>query len=252
MTTVPFDPRPRGGVSHVIGDTATPLWHKTIPQVLAETAASFPDREAVAFCAHGYRRTWRTFAADVDALAAGLAGLGLVKGDRIGIWSPNRPEWLLIQFASARAGLVLVNINPAYRLTELEYALNKVGCRALLTAEAFKSSDYLAMIRELAPELEQAEPGNLRSARLPELHMVIATGDTQHSGILRFADVMAMGEGADLTALDAVTASLHPDDAINIQFTSGTTGHAQGRDPVTRQHPQQCALYRRAPAFFPG
>ncbi len=218
----------RNGLSHVKSDGDAPLWHRIIPEVFAETVATFGDRDAAVFSEHGERWSWKEFGAKVDALAAGLLALGLEKGDRIGIWSPNRPEWLLIQFASARAGLVLVNINPAYRLTELEYALNKVGCRALLTAEAFKSSDYLGMIRELAPELEQAEPGNLRSARLPELHMVIATGDTQHSGILRFADVMAMGEGADLTALDAVTASLHPDDAINIQFTSGTTGTPKG------------------------
>ena len=218
----------RDGLSHVKSDEDTPLWHRIIPEVFAETVVTFGDRGAAVFTEHGERWSWKELGARVDALAAGLLALGLEKGDRIGIWSPNRPEWLLIQFASARAGLVLVNINPAYRLTELEYALNKVGCRALLSAESFKSSDYLGMIRELAPELEQAPPGELHAARLPELRLVIATGDTQHPGMLRFADVMASGEGADLTALDAVTASLHPDDAINIQFTSGTTGVPKG------------------------
>ena len=129
----------------------------------------------------------------MDTLAAGLLALGLEKGERIGIWSPNRPEWLLVQFASARAGLILVNINPAYRVTELEYVLNNVGCRALLTAEQFKSSDYLAMLRELAPELETATPGDLRAARLPTLRTIITTGAERHAGMLRFEDVMARG-----------------------------------------------------------
>ena len=156
------------------------------PQVLARAVAEGGEREAVVFRQPGIRWTWAQFGERVEALAAGFIGLGLKPGDRIGIWGPNMPEWLLTQFASARAGLILVCINPAYRLAELDYALNKVGCRALVTAERFKASDYLGMLRELAPELEQSEPGRLEAKRLPRLEMVIATGSESHDGMLRF------------------------------------------------------------------
>ena len=132
--TQSFDPRPRGGLSHVVGDTRPVLWRKTIGQLLSETADRYPDHEALVFSRHGTRLTYRALETAVDELAAGLHRLGLRAGDRIGIWAPNRPEWVLIQFATAKLGLILVNINPAYRLSELEYALNKVGCAALITA----------------------------------------------------------------------------------------------------------------------
>ena len=219
---------PKGGVSHVEGEREPPLWNLTIPQVLARAVAEGGEREAVVFRQPGIRWTWAQFGERVEALATGFIGLGLKPGDRIGIWGPNMPEWLLTQFASARAGLILVCINPAYRLAELDYALNKVGCRALVTAERFKTSDYLGMLRELAPELEQSEPGRLEAKRLPRLEMVIATGSESHDGMLRF-DEVARGDGAAAKpALDAIAAAARPDDAINIQFTSGTTGIPKG------------------------
>ena len=219
---------PKGGVSHVEGEREPPLWNLTIPQVLARAVAEGGDREAVVFRQPGIRWTWAQFGERVEALATGFIGLGLKPGDRIGIWGPNMPEWLLTQFASARAGLILVCINPAYRLAELDYALNKVGCRALVTAERFKTSEYLGMLRELAPELEQSEPGRLKAKRLPRLEMVIATGSESHDGMLRF-DEVARGDGAAAKpALDAIAAAARPDDAINIQFTSGTTGNPKG------------------------
>ena len=219
---------PLGGISHVIGPVDEPLWEKTIPQVLAETVARFPDREAAIFRAQGIRRTWSQFAEEVDRLAAALLALGLEKGDRVGVWSPNRHEWVLTQFATARIGLILVNINPAYRLSELEFALNKVGCKALVTAERFKTSDYIGMLRTLAPELATSEPGGLQAKNLPHLQWVIAMADDAGPGILPFPRLMAMGGAAEAARLDGITATLAPNDPINIQFTSGTTGAPKG------------------------
>ena len=171
-----FNPCPRNGMSYVVGDTEVPLAHVTVPALLEATGNRYPDAEAVVFREQGVRWTWRTFAEQVDALAAGLHALGLERGDRIGIWSPNRFEWTLTQFATAKAGLILVNINPAYRLSEVEYALNKVGCKALIVATAFKTSDYIGMVNPLAPELARARPGHLDAAKLPHLKTVIQIG----------------------------------------------------------------------------
>ncbi len=154
--------------------------------------------------------------------------LGLRKGDRIGIWSQNRPEWVLTQFASARAGLILTTINPAYRVTELEYVLNRVQAKALVSAEAFKTSDYLGMLRTLAPELDLAEPGNLHAAKLPHLRIVIRMGETRSPGMVSFGDLAGLGGADDLTYLGHVATAMKPQDPINIQFTSGTTGAPKG------------------------
>ena len=219
---------PIDGVSHVAGDRSEPLRRATIPQVLAESVERFGSRDAAVFAEQGRRLSYDEFAREVDALAVGLLTLGLEPGERIGIWSPNRYEWLLTQFATARIGLVLVNVNPAYRLAELEYALNKSGCAALVTASRFKSSDYVAMISELAPELAQCEPGHLSAERLPSLRTVIRMGGEGSPGMINF-DTVPMPVGPEEKArLDAVTDSLDPHDPINIQFTSGTTGAPKG------------------------
>lgn len=220
--------RPARGLSHVQGDTSAPLWDRTIPALLSETAARVPEHDAAVFPASGLRWTYAQFAREVDRLAGGLLALGLEPSDRIGIWAPNRPEWLLTQFATARIGAILVCINPAYRTGELEYALTKVGCRALIAAPRFKSSDYFGMLATLAPELATSEPGHLRATRLPALRVVVGMGDVPPPGMLAFDEVVTMGDRVAPSRLEASTAGLLPTDPINIQFTSGTTGSPKG------------------------
>ena len=214
--------------SYVCGTSAKPLLYETVGENLAKTIARWGDREALVARHQGLRWTYREFGGHVDDFAAGLLALGLNKGDRIGIWAPNCAEWAVTQYAAARAGLILVNVNPAYRRSELEYALNLVGCRALVTAAQFKSSDYIAMIRDLAPEVATATAGKLRAARLPDLEILIRLGSDEAPGFFNFWDVAKLGEPGDYEQLKTLAVELQPDDAMNIQFTSGTTGQPKG------------------------
>src|SRR6185369_3302094 len=157
--------------SYVHGVNALPLIGETIGVHFDRAVARWPESEALVVPRQEVRWTYRELQQQVDAFAAGLLALGLQPGERVGIWSPNNAEWVITQFATAKAGLILVNINPAYRLAELEYALNKVGCRALITATSFKTSDYIGMINTLAPELRHAQPGHLDAAKLPALRL---------------------------------------------------------------------------------
>ncbi len=214
-------------LSYVHGASDVPLLGETVGAHFARSAARWPGRTALVVREQGIRWSYAELDAQVDAFAAGLLALGLEPGDRVGIWSPNNAEWVVTQFATAKAGLILVNINPAYRTHELDYALNKVGCRALILATSFKSSEYVAMLRELAPELTTARPGALRSARLPRLEAVIQIGGTS-PGTIPFAEVAALGTGAQRARLAALAGTLQFDEPINIQFTSGTTGAPKG------------------------
>ncbi|MGX5844265.1 AMP-binding protein [Mesorhizobium sp. ArgA1] len=219
---------PIDGRAHVSGDRSVPLLDKTIPELFSDTVSKYATQDAAVFVGQDKRFTWSELSDTVDTLAAGFLALGLEKGDRVGIWSPNRWEWLVTQFATARIGLILVNINPAYRLTELEYALNKVGCKALVTAASFKTSDYLGMIETLAPELAKAVPGKLKAQKLPTLKIVIRMGDDNSPGMFNFADVLSMAGRDEHDSLDRISEGLKPGEAINIQFTSGTTGAPKG------------------------
>jgi fatty-acyl-CoA synthase len=219
--------------SYVSGISDVPLLGQTIGQALDNAAELWGDREALVSPSQDVRWSWAELRERADAFAAGLLALGLRRGDRIGIWSLNRAEWAITQFAAARAGLVLVTINPAYRLTELEFALNKVGCAALVTATAFKTSDYMGLLGALAPELATATPGHLEAARLKTLRSVIQIGGPKVAGTIAFEDVPALGGDAERAALAELGGRLQFDDPINVQFTSGTTGSPKG---VTLTH----------------
>lgn len=221
------------GDSYVCGISDAPLLGDTIGRSLDRAAQRWGGREALISPSHGARWTWSEFAERVDALAAGFLALGLERGQRIGIWSLNRPEWTLTQFAAAKAGLILVTINPAYRLSELEFALRKVGCAAIVTATAFKTSNYMEMLNTLLPELSVAKPGQLQAARLPALRNVIQIGGPAAPGTIPFDEVARMGGDRHRQQLVALGHELQFDDPVNIQFTSGTTGSPKG---VTLTH----------------
>ena len=210
--------------SYVHGVSDSPLLGLTVDACFEAAVASFPENEALVVPHQDIRLTYRELKKEVDAFAAGLVALNLNPGERVGIWAPNCAEWVVAQFATAKAGLILVNINPAYRLPELDYAMTKVGCSALITAAAFKSSDYVQMLNELIPELGASEPGALHSAKLPELRTVIRLGDEKTPGMLNYSDIAALAGTGDKAEVQRISAELQFDDPINIQFTSGTTG----------------------------
>jgi fatty-acyl-CoA synthase len=219
--------------SYVCGIADAPLLGNTIGQSLDLAVRRWGDREALVSPSHDVRWTWKEFAARVDALAAGFLALGLERGARIGIWSLNRPEWTLTQFAAANAGLILVTLNPAYRLSELEFALAKVGCAAIVTATTFKTSNYIEMLNTLIPELATAKPGELRAAKLPKLRAVIQIGGPACPGTIPFDEVSRMGGERHREQIAELGKTLQFDDPVNIQFTSGTTGSPKG---VTLTH----------------
>jgi fatty-acyl-CoA synthase len=209
-----------------------PLLGATIPEHFAAVARKFPRNEAVVCAFQGRRLDYAGLAAEVDRLARGLMAFGFTKGDRIGVWSTDNVEWLVVQMATARIGAVLVNINPAYRPRELAYALERSEVQGIFTIPAFRASDYVAMLVELAPELLEADAAaDLGCRALPHLRRVVlydpedaGRNERPHAGFALWQEVLAAGERVAQDELDALTATLDRDDPINIQYTSGTTG----------------------------
>ncbi|MEI9886421.1 MAG: AMP-binding protein [Rhizomicrobium sp.] len=189
-----------------------PLVYETIGACFDRIAERHGERDGLIVRHQDIHWTYARYRTEVDRFAAGLLALGIGKGDRVGVWAPNCYEWCVTQFATAKIGAILVCINPAYRVYELEFALNKAGCKALVTAQRFATSDYAGMLRTLQGD-----------GKLPQLRHIIATGEAPPRGMLRFADI-----AADPAPLAAIADTLSPDDAINIQFTSGTTGQPKG------------------------
>src|SRR5579883_2408675 len=204
--------------SYAHGASDVPLIGETIGVQFDKAAERWSGRDALIVRHQNIRWSYGELKRKVDDLAAGLLALGLEPGDRIGIWSPNNAEWAITQFATAKAGLILVNINPASRLSEVEYALNTVECKALVTADSFKTSDYVGMLRELAPEIDRSTPGRLQAKRLPSLTTLVRIGAGEKRGFFRFDDVLGMGGERHRSQLAELAPKLQFDDPINIQF----------------------------------
>ncbi len=225
-------------LSYAHGASSQPLLGETIGHNLERTIARVPDAEALVSCHQGLRYTYAEFGDAVDRLAGGMLAAGLHPGDRVGVWGPNRAEWTLVQYATARIGVILVNVNPAYRLSELQYALAQSGCRWIISTQALKGSDFVAMVDQVRPDL----PGLERA-----MFWETAEWEELASGEGFTGDLRAIGDELDF------------DDPINIQYTSGTTGFPKGATLYSPQHPEQRLLHRRAarlrrarPRLHPG
>ncbi|XP_058139981.1 medium-chain acyl-CoA ligase ACSF2, mitochondrial isoform X3 [Dasypus novemcinctus] len=221
-------PLPLGGFSYVQGHTSQHLISKTVGQCLEATAQRVPDQEALIVLQENIRLTFAQLKEEVDKAASGLLSIGLCKGDRLGMWGPNSYAWVLMQLATAQAGIILVSVNPAYQAMELEFVLKKVGCKALVFPRQFKTQQYYNILKQVCPELEKAQPGALQSQRLPDLTTIISV-DAPLPGTLLLEEVVAAGGTEQhLARLQHAQQFLSCHDPINIQFTSGTTGRPKG------------------------
>ncbi|MGN6543523.1 MAG: AMP-binding protein, partial [Aureliella sp.] len=196
--------------------------------VLRETARKYPDRDALVFCSQNYRLSWSELDREVDRVACGLLALGLRRGDHFGVWATNVPEWVLLQFATARIGVVLVTINPSYRTKEFAYALGQAELRGLALIDRYKTTDYFGELFEAVPELANHTPGSLASTEIPKLKWVITLRGEPQPGTLTWQELLARGQSVSTERLHQAERELNCVDPINIQYTSGTTGYPKG------------------------
>ncbi|QOW45955.1 MULTISPECIES: AMP-binding protein [Acinetobacter] len=215
-------------LSYAYGTSQQPLVGMTIGEKFDEACQMYADQDAVISLHQNIRLSYQELQDQVNAFACSLLRLGLQKGDRLAIWSPNCVEWTIAQFAAFKAGIILVNLNPAYKKNELEYVLNKVSCKGLIIASVFKSSDYQQVLTQIAPEIQTAQDKVLNAEKVPHLKYVIKIDEQQHEGIHRFSDLLSQPSQQELKQLQAIAQDLQFDETINIQFTSGTTGNPKG------------------------
>jgi fatty-acyl-CoA synthase len=205
-----------------------PLLEKTIGAVLEEQVALFPDKDFIVYADRGLRFTYAQFDARVNAMAKGFLAMGVGKGDKVGIWATNVPDWFTVFFATAKIGATLVTVNTSYRLHELEYLIEQSDVGTLCLVDGFRDSDYLQMVNELVPQLKEAQRGHLHSERFPCLRNLVFLGPQKHRGMFNTAELLLLGAHTDDGRIDEIRPTLRHDDVINMQYTSGTTGFPKG------------------------